>query len=37
MKKINGVLGMFLGCPIGVVVAVLVSRGQRWEPWLLPE
>jgi hypothetical protein len=37
MKKINGVLGVFLGCPIGVVVAVLVSRGQRWEPWLLPE
>src|SRR6476620_6472180 len=37
MKKINGVFGIVLGCPIGVVVAVLVSRGQRWEPWLLPE
>lgn len=36
MKKINGVLGIMLGCPVGAVVAVLVSRGQRWEPWLIP-
>lgn len=37
MKKVNGVLGTIVGCPIGAVVAVLVSPGQRWEIFLLPE
>ena len=37
MKKVNGVLGIILGCPVGAVVAVLVSRGQKWESFLLPD
>lgn len=37
MKKINGVSGIVLGCPAGAIVGVLVSRGQKWESWRLPD
>ena len=37
LKKIGGALGVVLGCPAGAIVGVLVSRGRRWEPWLMPD
>jgi len=37
IRKITGTIGIVVGCPAGALVAVLVSRGQKWEPWLLPD
>jgi hypothetical protein len=37
IRKVTGVIGIVVGCPAGALIAVLVSRGQKWEPWLLPD